>query len=110
MDPFKKKILIGLLGLAFLSPIGYILPKIFNSGSAWGEWSLETIKKDLGFIPKEMKNKSDIWKAPLADYGKESCGINLLTDSAYYFVSAFAGIALIGLVTFGLYKIIQKHE
>jgi hypothetical protein len=57
-----------------------------------------------------MKNKSDIWKAPLPDYGRGSISRNLFADSVYYFVSAFAGIALIGMVTFGLYKMIQKHE
>jgi len=28
--------------------------------------------KRLGFIPKEMKNKSDIWKAPLRINGEEA--------------------------------------
>jgi cobalt/nickel transport protein len=108
MNKFTKKILIGLIALVILSPLGLFLPDKFKAGEAWGEWSIETIKKDLGFVPKGMEKVAEIWKAPLPDYSNGNESNTLFTNSAYYILSGFIGIALIGLVTFVLLKVVRK--
>jgi hypothetical protein len=48
----NKRLWWGLILLVLLSPLGLILPEVFRSGPAWGEWSLEEIEKMIGFIPR----------------------------------------------------------
>jgi cobalt/nickel transport protein len=110
MNKFTKKIFIGLIVLAILSPFGLLLPEKFRAEDAWGEWSIETVKKDIGFVPKGMKKVAEIWKAPLPDYSNGNESNSLFTNSAYYILSDFIGIGLIGLATFGLSKVTRKHE
>ena len=64
----NKKLWWGLILLILLSPLGLILPEIFRSGPAWGEWSLEEIEKMLGFIPEGLKKWTDLWSSPLPEY------------------------------------------
>ena len=90
-----NKIGIGIGILAILSPIGLLLPDMFNSGAAWGEWGTDEIKKMTGYIPLGMEKLSSLWTAIFPDYsfsGQENQG---LADKGFaYIVSAFAGIAL----------------
>jgi len=95
-----KKLWIGLAILALLSPIG-----LLASGDAWGEWGAETFKKMLGFIPKGLLKFSDIWKAPLPDYGVPGTG-----DFLGYILSAFAGILLVVLATWLIGKGLARRE
>ncbi len=110
MKYFNKKLIIGLVIMACLTPIGIYFPKLFHAGSAWGEWSLETVKKKTGFIPSGMKKEVVIWKAPIADYGnkgeKQSNQSKILT----YILSGFAGIAIISIVTIVLLKVTTKND
>jgi len=93
-----------------LSPLGIIIPAKFHAGNSWGEWSIETIKKDLGFVPKGMEKNAKIWKAPLPDYGTTKGKNSILMQSGYYMVSTLIAMVLIILVTIGLLKIVQKRE
>jgi hypothetical protein len=68
MNTFRRKLIIGLLFLALLSPLGLILPSIFKSADPWGEASGDKVGKDLGYTPKGMKKVEKIWKAPIKDY------------------------------------------
>ena len=63
-----KKMLLGLVVLALLSPVGVILPDMFKAGSAWGEWGPDEIGKMVGYVPQGMKNLADLWQAPMPDY------------------------------------------
>ena len=58
-----KKMLLGLVVLALLSPVGVILPDMFKAGSAWGEWGPDEIQKMVGFVPQGMQKVADMWKA-----------------------------------------------
>ena len=40
----------------------------FNAGDAWGEWSANTVKDLVGYVPKGLSKYSDIWKSPVPDY------------------------------------------
>jgi hypothetical protein len=39
-NKLQTKILIILLLLCFITPVGILLPMVFNAGDAWGEWWL----------------------------------------------------------------------
>jgi cobalt/nickel transport protein len=110
MNKFTKKIFLGLIILAILSPLGLFLPEKFRAGDAWGEWSIETIKKDLGFVPTGMEKNANIWKAPLPDYGSRDGKNTILINSGYYMLSGLIAMVLIIIITIVLLKIVQKRE
>jgi hypothetical protein len=103
-----KKYLIFLAILAVLSPLGIILPKYFNAGDAWGEWSLETVKEQTGYEPEGMKKDANIYEAPVADYhpGKESD--SLPRKSVGYILSGILGTVIILSLTFGISKLVKR--
>jgi cobalt/nickel transport protein len=106
-----KKLWIGLIVLALISPIGIILPDMLKAGSAWGEWGSDEIQQMVGFVPQGMKKTADVWSAPMPDYsfkGWEGKGLGM--QSVAYVVSAGVGIGMIGLVTFLFGKMTAKKE
>ncbi len=109
MKSYKKYILfIGIL--IILSPIGLILPDLFNAGDAWGEWSVETVKEETGTEPAGMKKDAEIFKAPIPDYnlGKEDDSLSKL--SVNYIISGLIGTGIILILTFGAIKIISRKH
>ncbi|MCJ7493244.1 MAG: PDGLE domain-containing protein [Deltaproteobacteria bacterium] len=101
----------GLVLLVILSPIGLILPEIFKSGPAWGEWSLEEIEKMVGYVPAGLKKLADLWSAPVPDYNLKNWeGQGLTKSSLGYILSGVLGVGIIVLVTFILGKIISKKD
>ncbi|SRR6266542_3850879 len=108
MGKLNKKIWIGLLLLALLSPIGIILPKVMKAGKPWGEWTTEQVAKDKGFVPKEMQNDANLYSAPIHNYnlGKEEDP--LWKRSVSYIVSGIAGLGSIAVVTFALTKLYYR--
>jgi len=106
-----KKLWWGLILLMFLSPVGLILPEVFKSGPAWGEWSLEEIEKMFGFIPEGLKRLADFWSAPVPDYNlKVWEGQGLAKSSLAYIFSAVLGVGVIVLVTFLLGKVLSRKN
>ena len=106
-----KKMLLGLVVLALLSPVGVILPDIFKAGSAWGEWGPDEIGKMVGYVPQGMQKVADIWKAPMPDYafkGWEEKGLGML--SLAYVISAAVGMGIIGGIAMLFGKIVNKKE
>ena len=106
-----RKLWWGLILLVLLSPLGLILPEIFKSGPAWGEWSLEEIEKMVGFIPEGLKKLADLWSAPLPEYnvgGWEKKG--LFHSSLGYILSGFLGVGMVVLVTLLLGKWMKKKD
>ena len=105
----QKRLWWGIGILVLLSPLGLILPEVFKSGPAWGEWSLEELEKLLGFIPEGLKKISDLWSAPLPDYNmKEWEGKGLVKSSLGYILSGALGVGAVVLVTFLLGKVLSK--
>lgn len=94
MTGFQKKLWIGIGVMAVLSPLGLILPDMFKAGDAWGEWGTDSIKAMLGYVPQGLVRLSELWKAPLPDYGFG--GENAASAFQYlaYIVSGLVGIAL----------------
>lgn len=107
---FQKKLWLWLFVMALLSPLGIILPELFNAGDAWGEWGIDTIEKLLGFIPEGMKKNADIWTAPISDYafGGENTVLTMKIFS--YIVSGFLGIIITSVIMIIIAGLLFKHE
>ncbi len=106
-----KRLWWGLVLLMLLSPLGLILPEVFKSGPAWGEWRLGEIEKMLGFIPEGLKKVTDLWSAPVPDYNLKSLeGRGLAKSSLGYILSAGLGVGVIVLATLLLGKILNKKN
>jgi cobalt/nickel transport protein len=106
-----KKMWLGLVVLALLSPVGIIIPDKFQAGSAWGEWGSDEIQKMVGFVPQGMQKLADIWRAPMPDYafkGWEEAGLAML--SLAYVISAAVGIGIIVAITMLLGKMVKQKE
>jgi cobalt/nickel transport protein len=106
-----KKLWIGLIVLALLSPIGIIIPDTVKAGSAWGEWGTNEIQKMVGFVPQGMQKLTDIWSAPMPDYafkGWEEKGLGM--QSLAYVISAAVGMGIISAITLLFGKIVNKKE
>ena len=94
------KLYIGLFIIALLTPIG-----LLASGDAWGEWGREAFIKMIGYVPKGIERFSEIWHAPFRDYSIRGTG-----DYIGYILSAFGGILLILLITWGVGKILAHKN
>jgi hypothetical protein len=106
-----KRLWWGLVLLMLLSPIGLILPEVFKSGPAWGEWRLGEIEKMLGFIPEGLKKVTHLWSAPVPDYNLKTLeGRGLAKSSLGYILSAGLGVGVIVLATLLLGKILSKKN
>ena len=91
MNKLQKKILIILLLLCIITPIGILLPAFFNAGDAWGEWSAQTVKDLVGYVPGGLAKYADVWKAPLPGYTVNSEDTSIVHRSGYYIVSGIIG-------------------
>ena len=109
MEKFKRNLFIGLIVAVLISPLGILLPKWFNAGDAWGEWSTETVNEELGYVPDGMQKDADIWKAPLPDYSLGNENAPFAKKSVVYILSAIVGIVIISFFSFGLSKMIRKE-
>jgi len=106
-----KKLWWGLLVLILISPLGLILPGVFQSGPAWGEWSLPEVERMLGYIPEGFKKVADFWAAPLPDYNLKIWeGRGLARMSLEYIFSAGMGVGIIVLAAFLLGKLLSKKN
>jgi cobalt/nickel transport protein len=105
-----KKLWIGIGILALLSPLGLIIPALFNAGGAWGEWGIDLIKKIAGFVPEGMKRLAGPGKAPLPGYALPGQGTGLVNESFGYVFSAVTGIALVAAVMYLLAKLLVRKK
>lgn len=94
MNKLQKKILVGLLLLCLITPIGILLPAFFKTGDAWGEWSAQTVKELVGYVPRGLAKYSQLWKAPLSDYTIHSGDKSIVHQSGYYIVSGIFGATI----------------
>ncbi len=93
-----KKLWIGIGILILLSPLGIILPEIFKSGGAWGEWGVDEIEKIAGYVPKGLKKLSELWRSPIPDYSFSGWE-GFLKSSIAYIISGIIGVGLVVLVS-----------
>lgn len=96
--------------MALLSPLGLLLPKLFNGGDAWGEWGEDALEKLLGFVPEGMKKYAGLWKAPMPDYTLGGDALSQGLQIGSYIVSALLGILITAVVIYGIAKLLVRHE
>lgn len=108
---FQRRLLAGLLVLAFLTPCGIILPRVFHADGAWGEWGAERLGALLGYVPEGLKGSAHMWRAPVSDYtfsagGDGSLAFQMLT----YAASGVLGLLLAVCLVFLLMRVVKRHE
>ncbi len=104
MNKLQKKILVVLIILVILTPVGIFLPMAFNAGDAWGEWSAETVKELIGYVPQGLQKYSETYTAPMPDYTLNSTDTSVAHQSFYYIISGIVGAA----AALGLTVLISK--
>jgi len=109
MTKFQKKLWIGLLVIALLTPLGILLPEKFNAEDAWGEWGIDRLEKLLGYVPEGLKKLTDLWKAPVPDYNFGGEGASKTVQVFSYIASGFLGIGACALVVFIISRLIVRH-
>jgi cobalt/nickel transport protein len=109
MTKLQKKLWIGLLILALLTPLGILLPAKFNAGEAWGEWGTDSLAKLIGYVPEGLKRLSSLWTAPLPDYGFGGEPASLTLQILSYMVSGLLGMLAVGLVMYLIIKIMENN-
>jgi len=110
MTRSQKKLWIGLLIMAILTPIGIILPEKFKAGGAWGEWGAEELEKLVGYVPQGLKRLSELWKAPVPDYKFGGEGASMTLQVISYITSGLIGILAVTLVIYVIGRLILKNE
>jgi hypothetical protein len=110
MTKTQKKLWTGLIIMALLSPLGILLPAMFNSDGAWGEWGTETLENLLGYVPEGMKKYADLWKAPVQDYNMGGETAHVAVQVISYIVSGLLGILVVGLAIYLISKVMIKNE
>jgi cobalt/nickel transport protein len=110
LDKLQKKILIALLFLCLITPLGILLPMFFNAGDAWGEWSAQTVKDLVGYIPQGLAKYSEVWKAPVSDYTMISGDKSVVHQSGFYIVSGIIGATVTYVVMLLISKLIIRNE
>lgn len=109
MNRLQKKILAFLLLLCLLTPVGILLPAFFNTGDAWGEWSAQTVKELVGYVPKGLAKYSDVWQAPLPDYSLKREVQSVLHQSGFYLVTGIIGATITYIVMLLISRIIIRN-
>jgi cobalt/nickel transport protein len=106
-----RKLWIGLLVLALLTPLGVLLPQWFGAGSAWGEWGADEMKDLVGYVPQQLERLGSLWHAPLPDYaGPGAEQASPLALSLWYILSAVVGLAAVVGLTFLVGKWLARRE
>lgn len=95
--------------LALLSPIGVVVPKLFNAEDAWGEWGTEALASLLGYVPKGLQRTADIWKAPFPDYSLGAV-TSFFGETGSYVASALIGGLLVILFAYLLTRACVNRE
>jgi cobalt/nickel transport protein len=106
-----NKLWIGIIILILLSPIGLILPEKFEAGTAWGEWGLDEIEQQLGFVPEGMEQSAETWSAPMPDYAfKNQEEAPISVQSISYIISGIIGVAIVAAISLIIGKLLAKRE
>jgi cobalt/nickel transport protein len=109
MTKFQKKLWIGLLIMALLTPLGILLPEKFGSEEAWGEWGINKLERLLGYVPEGSKKLADLWKAPIPDYNFGSEGASMTIQVISYVVSGLLGLGACAFIVFLVSRLIVRH-
>ncbi len=104
LSKLQKRVFIVLVLSCLAVPVGIFLPSVFKTGDAWGEWSAQTVKDLIGYVPQGLSKYSEAWKAPLSDYTLNASDKSLVHQSGYYIVCGIIGTT----VTYGVLLLLSK--
>ncbi len=94
-----KMLWIALVLMVILCPLGLVA-----TGTAFGEWGIDQLEEEAGFIPAGLEHYADFWEySVLPDYGFPDAGEETSTAVAGYVFSAITGIVLVAgiMIIFG---------
>ncbi|MHB1127011.1 MAG: cobalt transporter CbiM [Bacillota bacterium] len=101
-----RKLWWGLAALVVLSPLGMLA-----RGTAWGEWGLEEISRQMGYLPQGMNKFAASWKFSIfPDYSLPFRDFFALQPAFVYILSGLAGLAAIFLITYLVTRVNAKEE
>lgn len=99
-----KKLWLVLGAFIILSPLGLIA-----TGTAFGEWGVDQLPEEVGFIPKGLAKLADFWThSPLPDYGVPGMDATFAQSAGGYILSAIVGVLMIVLVISLFSKIVKE--
>lgn len=104
-----SKLWIGIGILILLTPLGLMLPRLFGSGGAWGEWGADEIERIAGYIPEGLRRISEKWAAPIPDYAFAGWDEGARSYVAYI-VSGVLGAAVVIAVSYILGKFLKRGK
>jgi cobalt/nickel transport system permease protein len=93
-----KPLLIGLALFIVFVPLG-----LLASTTAWGEWSPEDIREQLGYVPEGLDKFAGFWSGLIPDYGAAD---SFWSSVPGYLLSAMVGIALVALVLYAVVRLL----
>ncbi|MCG6553809.1 MAG: hypothetical protein L7F77_15910 [Candidatus Magnetominusculus sp. LBB02] len=100
----QRTLWIGLAIMAFLVPLGIVVPQVFGSGGAWGEWDAATLGQMLGFLPDGLRRYAGMWNAPFGDYDI----VMVRSRPLSYLAAGVIGGAIVGAAVYILSKFLSK--
>lgn len=97
-----KPLIIGLVLMLVFVPLG-----LLATGTAWGEWSPDEIKNELGFVPEGLERFSRVWNGVLPDY---LSGDGFWSSVPGYFLSAAVGLMTISALTYLAVRLLSRGK
>ena len=86
-----KKLWWALGVFVVLSPLGLIA-----TGTAFGEWGLDELTDEVGFIPAGLEKFADFWQhSVLPDYGIPGMSATFAQSALGYIISAIVGVTVV---------------
>ena len=110
MTRSQRKLWIGLFVMALLTPLGIVLPHLFNAGAAWGEWGVDKLEQLLGYTPQGLKKLSDLWKAPVPNYSFGGRDASMTLQIISYVASGVLGVLAVALAVFLISRFMAKND
>jgi hypothetical protein len=105
LDKTFKVLVIALIVLVALVPIGLIA-----TGTAYGEWGPDELQQAVGYVPAGLQQLNGLWTPVLPDYNFPSGGDTLPEQTPGYYASAIIGVIVVGLIAYGIGKVIIKRN
>lgn len=110
MTKSQRKLWLGLLIMALLTPLGLLLPAKFKAAEAWGEWGTDNLAKLIGYVPQGLLKLAGLWKAPVPGYNLGSPSASLAWQAISYLGSGLLGMLAVGLVMYLILRLMGKNE
>ncbi len=105
-----KKLWLSIGILVLLSPLGVIIPALFGARGAWGEWSLEEVRRLVGYVPAGMEKIGGIWRSPMPNYTVPGQGTGIAHLSLGYLAAAVIGAGAAAGLAYLIAKLIGRRN